>query len=146
MEKAHYVYVISRNFPFHIGRVITKHILERIKRSVNTALRFPSLITELCLLSQVPMAGNEEKTLHPYPFSVKGIKSQSWKSVRGQPSRDMPGDGSRRDELDEEGEANEEDEDAKTEGDKEEANEMPPLGHQGKLILQSVGDMFHNHN
>ena len=92
------------------------------------------------------MAGNEEKTLHPYHLSVKGIKSQSWKSVRGQPSRDMPDDDSRRDELDEEGEANEEDEDAKTEGDKEEANEMPPLGHQGKLILQSVGDMFHNHN
>ena len=23
---------------------------------------------------------------------------------------------------------------------------MPPLGHQGKLIIQSVGDMFHYHN
>ena len=23
---------------------------------------------------------------------------------------------------------------------------MPPLGHQGKLIVHNVGDMFHDHN
>ena len=85
-EKALYVYGISRDVPFDIDQVITEDILERTKRPSNTALRFPSLITELCMLSNVQIAGNEEKTPHPYPLFVKG----------------MAGYDSRRDELDEE--------------------------------------------
>ena len=131
-EKALYIYAISRNIPFDIGHVITEYILECTKRSVNIALGFPSLITELCMLSQVLMARNEEKTPHPYPISVKSTKTRPLKSVRG--------------ESDKEGEADEENEDAETEDEEEEANEMPPLGHQSKLILQSVGNMFHDHN
>ena len=45
------------------------------------------------------------------------------------------------DELDEEGEGDEE-EDATTIEDEEEPNEISPLGHQGKLILERVGNMF----
>ena len=80
------------------------------------------------------MAGNEEKTPHPYPISIKGIKTRPQKSMRGEPSKSMPGYDSGRDELDEEGEADEEDEDAETEDEEEEADKMPPLRHQGKLI------------
>ena len=145
-EKALYIYAISHNIPFDIGHVITEDIRECTKRLVNTALGFPSLITELCTLSRVLKERNEEKTLHPYPISVKGTKTRPLKSVRGESSRSMPGYDSRRDESDEEGEVDEEDEDAETEDEEEEANEMSPLGHQSKLILQSVGDMFHDHN
>ena len=127
-EKALYVYATSRDIPFDIGRVITEDILERTKRPSNTVLGFPSLITELCMLSNVPIIGNEEKTSHPYPLYVKGIKTQPRKLVRGETPGNMKGYDSGREKSDEEGEVEENNEDAATDKEEETA-EMPPLGH-----------------
>ena len=142
-EKELYVYEISHDIPFDIGRVITEDILKCTKRLWNTAIGFPSLITELCMLRNVPIVGNEEKTPHPYPISIKCIKIRPRKSVRGEASKSMQGYDYGWDEFDEEGEGDEE-EDAATIEDEEEPNEILPLGHQGKLILERVGNMFCN--
>ena len=139
-EKALYVYEISQDFPFDIGRVITEDITERTKRPSNTALGFPSLIIELCMLNNVQITGNEEKTPHPYALSVKGIKTRPRKSMRGKASGSMVGYDSGRDEEDEE------DADATTANEEEEIDEMPPLGHQGKLMLERIVKMFNDHN
>ena len=145
-KKVLYIYAISGGIPFDIGQVITKYILERTKRLSNTMLKFPSLITELCMLSQVPILWNKEKTSHPNSLSIKGIKTQPRKSVRGETSRSMAGYDSRRDDSNEKREAGEDDEDVATDEEEEETIEMPSLRHQGKLILQSFSDMFNNHN
>ena len=55
----------------------------------------------------------------------------------------MAGYDSGRDELDEE---DEEDVATGTAEEEEETDEMPPLGYQEKLILERVGNMFHDHN
>ena len=67
------------------------------------------------MLSQVPIARNEEKTLHPYPLTVKGIKTRQRKLVRDETSWSIADYDSRRDESDEEGEGDDEDEKAVTE-------------------------------
>ena len=124
-EKEFYVYAICHDIPFDIGRVINEDILECMERAKNTTLGFPSLITELYRLSQVPIKGNEEKTLHPMPLSIKSLKSKPRKSVRRQVPRDVPSYDSGREASEEEGEK----ETVEAKEEEEKGNEMPPLGH-----------------
>ena len=66
------------------------------------------------------MEGNEEKTPHPSPLFVKGLKkTQPRKSVRSQPSIDLSGYDLGREDSNVEGETEEED---------EETNAMLPSG------------------
>ena len=104
-EKALYVYAICHDIPFDIGRVINEDILERMERAANTALGFPSLITELCRLSQVPIEGNEKKkkTLHPMPLSMKSLKTKPRKSIRRHVPTNVPSYDSGREASEKEG-------------------------------------------
>ena len=62
--------------------------------------------------------------------------------------RDVPGyDLGREDSKEEEEEKLEEKEETtSTEEEEGETDEMPLLGYQGKMIIQNVNDMFHDHN
>ena len=66
--------------------------------------------------------------------------------MRSQSSIGLPGYDLGKEESDVKGETKEKDEDVEVEVKDEETYVIQPLGHQGKLILQSVGDMFHDHN
>ena len=60
--------------------------------------------------------------------------------------RDVPGYDSGRGGLEEEVEkSKEEKETVEAKEEEEEGDEMPPLVHQGKLILQNFTDMLHDH-
>ena len=99
--KALYVYAICHDIPFNIQRVINEDILECMERATNTALGFPSLIIELCWMSQVPIEGNEEKAPHFMPIFFKSLKTKPRKSVRRQVPRDVLGYDSGREALEE---------------------------------------------
>ena len=63
--------------------------------------------------------------------------------------KDVLGNDSGREASEEEGgeEPDEEEETTAAEpGEKEESDEMPPLWHQGKLIIQNVNNMLHDHH
>ena len=79
------------------------------------------------------------------PLFVKSLKTKPRKSV----SMDMPdydlGREASNDEGREEVEANEE-EGAAIEEENEESDEIPLLGHQGKMVIQSVNNMLHDHH
>ena len=149
-EKALYVFAIVNDIPFKIGRVIYEDILERMERASKTTLGFPFLFIELCQLSQVPMEENEEKTPHLMPLSIKSLKTKLRKSMRRQKPRDVPGYDSGREVSYEEGgeepEEEEEEEEAVAEVEENESDEMPPLGHQSRLVIQNVGDMLYDHH
>ena len=98
-----------------------------------------------------PAADCKEKTPHPMPLSIKNLKTKLRKSVRRQTPKDVPGYDSRREVSDEEGgeepkeeEEEEEEEEAAVEAENEESDEMPPLGHQGRLEIQNVNDMLYD--
>ena len=149
-EKVLYVYVIDHDIPFDIKRLINEEILERMERVVNNTLRFPSLITELCQYSQVPIEENEEKTPWAMPLFLKGLKTKPRKSVRRQPPRDMPGEDSGMKTSDEGGykvEAGEEEEENEVPTEAEEGSyEIPFLGHQSKLVIENFCDMLYDHH
>ena len=46
----------------------------------------------------------------------------------------------------EEPEEEEEEEEAAAEAKEEKSDEMPPLGHQSKLVIQNVNDMLYDHH
>ena len=110
-----------------------------MKRVAKIALGFPSLIIELCQHSQVPIEENEENTSQAMPLSPKSLKTKPRKSVRRNPPREMSGYDSRMEasnEGEDEVEAGEEEEEEPTaEVEEEESDEMPPLGHQSKLVI-----------
>ena len=43
-------------------------------------------------------------------------------------------------------EVGEEEKEAIVEAKEEESDEMPPLGHQSKLVIKNVSDMLHDHH
>ena len=149
-EKALYVYAIEHDIPFDIGRVINEDILERMERVANTTLGFPSLIIKLCQHSQVPIEENEEKTPWNMPISPKGLKTKLRKLVRRQTPRDMSGYDLGMEASDEEGDEvnaeEKEEEEVAAEAEDDDSDEMPPLGHQSKLVIQNVSDMLYDHH
>ena len=74
-----------------------------MERITNTTLGFPSLITELCRLSQLPIGGNEVKTPDPMPLFVKSLKTKPGKSIRRQVTRGVPCFDTGKEALEEEG-------------------------------------------
>ena len=83
-------------------------------------------------------------------LSPKGLETKSKKSVRRQLPRDMSGYDLGIEALDEGGDKVEVGEEKKNEvaaeAREETSDEMPPLGHQSKLIIQNVSDMLYDHH
>ena len=84
------------------------------------------------------------------PLSPKSLKTKPRKLVRRNPPRDMLSYDSRM-EASNEGEykveaGEEEEEEPTAEVEEEETDEMPPLGHQSKLVIKNVSDMLYDHH
>ena len=147
-----HVFTIVNDIPFDIGRVTGENSLERMERVANIALGFPSLIIELCQLSLLLIKENKDKTPHYMPLSVESLKTKARKSMRRHMPIDVPDYVSGREVSNEEGgeeskeEQEEEEMEAAVEVEKEESDEIPPLGHQRRLVIQNINDMLYDHH
>ena len=149
-EKALQVFTIVNDIPFDIGRVTGEDSLERMERAANIDLGFPSLIIELCQLSLLLIEENKEKTPHYMPLSVKSLKTKPRKSMRRHMPMGVPnyvlGREVSYEEGGEESKEEEEEEEAAVEAEEEVSDEMPPLGHQSRLVIQNIKDMLYDHH
>ena len=73
-DKTILLYAIVQSIKFDVRNVIERGIIESTHGRCTGALIYPSLITQLCQLVEVPMHESEEKSTHRLPMSLLKTK------------------------------------------------------------------------